>query len=112
LSLDQAETNHSAAAVHNAKEEVQAEAVARLTRAVLSVRPLVDVLAHPVCVAPLPQGESSVDDEIALEDLLNRIGGHCGAPEFAVLDDVSVFERIISNRLQHCVPPDLQQVAQ
>ncbi|PYP83548.1 MAG: alpha/beta hydrolase [Candidatus Angelobacter sp. Gp1-AA117] len=110
---DKADTNHSAAAVQHSKEDVQADAIARLTRAVLSVRPLIDVLAHPVCVAPFPQGgESSADDEIALEDLLNRIAGHCGAPEFAVLDDVTVFERIVSNRLQDCVPADFQQVSQ
>lgn len=117
MSPDKAETNHAAGAVQHSGEDIQGEAIARLTRAVLSVRPLVDVLAHPVCVAPFAQGESSADDEIALEDLLNRIGGHCGAPEFAVLEaspntELSVFERIVSNRLQDSVPAHLQQVSQ
>lgn len=86
------------------------DAVARLTRAVLSVRPLVDVLEHPVFVAPVAGGGLfSAEDEVALERLLNRVASCCGAPEFGVLEaspdaELTVFERIVSNRLCDCGP--------
>src|SRR5437764_718870 len=82
------------------------EAITRLTQAVLSVRPLIDALDHPVFVAPVTEG-TQPEDEVALERLLNRIGGHCGAPEFSVLEaaarsDLTIFEKIVSDRLRDC----------
>jgi 3-oxoadipate enol-lactonase len=102
--------------MQHAKEDAQAlssetgDAVARLTRAVLSVRPLVDVLNHPVFVAPIAPGDRfHAENEVALEELLNRIASHCGAPEFAVLEaspdaGLTVFERIVSDRLRGSMP--------
>lgn len=84
------------------------DAVARLTRAVLSVRPLVDVLEHPVFVAPLAaDDQSDGKNEVVLQRLLNRIAGCCRAPEFEVLESycdaqLTPFERIVSNRLRDC----------
>ena len=116
MSPDKTDSCHLTAAVHHAKEGVQAlslatgDAIARLTRTVLSVRPLIDVLDHPVFVAPVRDGEQfTVEDEIGLEGLLNRIAGHCRAPEFAVLEassgtELTVFERAVSNRLRDCGP--------
>lgn len=86
------------------------DAIARLTHAVLSVRPLVDVLEHPVFVAPLAgRDRFGAEEEAALERLLNKIGSFCGAPEFGVLEaapdtQLTVFERIVSNRLGNCGP--------
>src|SRR5690348_15530769 len=84
------------------------EATARLVQAVLSVRPMIDALDHPVFIAPVQEGvEVGPDDEIALERLLNRIAGRCAAPEFSVLEaaansDLTIFEKIVSNRLRDC----------
>src|SRR5947209_3455461 len=90
----------------NSVEAAAREATTRLTQAVLSVRPLIDALDHPVFVAPVIEGAQS-EDEVALECLLNRIGGRCGAPEFSVLEaaarsDLTIFEKIVSDRLRDC----------
>ena len=103
---------HTQASFHSVQafSPEQGDAVARLTRAVLSVRPLVDVLEHPVFVAPLAGGDQfNGENEVVLERLLNRIAGHCRAPEFEVLKShcdaqLTPFERIVSNRLRDCGP--------
>jgi hypothetical protein len=70
----------------------------------------VDVLEHPVFVAPLAGSDPfSEDDTGALELLLNRIAGCSGAPEFEVVEayryaELTPFESIISNRLRDCGP--------
>ncbi|MBZ5525489.1 MAG: alpha/beta hydrolase [Acidobacteriia bacterium] len=73
------------------------EAVAQLARALLSARPLIDVLENPVHVAPAVSGA----DAGAIESLLNRIASRAGAPPFAVSAPASltIFEKIVSAHL-------------
>ncbi len=69
------------------------QAVARLTRAVLSVRPLVDAIEPPVRV---------LDAGAGLARLLGRVAERAGAPPLtphAVAADLTAFEQVVSNRL-------------
>ncbi|MBO3744795.1 hypothetical protein J5X84_01855 [Streptosporangiaceae bacterium NEAU-GS5] len=72
----------------------------RLAEAVLSARPLADVLEPPVRLAGA-SGSAA---------LLNRVARRLGAPEFQVTDDeLGVFERVLSDHLRvddHASDPD------
>ncbi|MBA2895420.1 alpha/beta fold hydrolase [Nonomuraea soli] len=64
----------------------------RLAHAVLSVRPLVDVLEHPVRLA----------GPVEIASLVNRMAAGLGAPEFHLTDDhegLGTFERVVSDHL-------------
>lgn len=82
--------------------------VAGLARATLAVRPLVDVLASPVRVAAAFR-DRDTNDRIGdstvalarLTALLAHVTTRVGAPPFAPspVDDLDMFERIVSDRL-------------
>lgn len=70
--------------------------VVDVTEAVLSVRPLVDVLDPPVRIAGPAAGEAPA------AALLARVAAAVGAPPLAVgapADDLTVFERVVGERL-------------
>jgi pimeloyl-ACP methyl ester carboxylesterase len=85
-------------------------AIARLTTSVLSVKPLAEALAGPIRVVPTardaagpPAGWSAARWR-ATGDLLARVARPAGVPGLTVsadvaLDDVTIFERVISERL-------------
>jgi 3-oxoadipate enol-lactonase len=86
------------------------EAIARLATSVLSVKPLVEGLGAPVRVVPVdrarggPPAHWTTARWRELGDLLDRVARRAGvadltlAPDVA-LDDLPVFERVISQRL-------------
>jgi hypothetical protein len=87
------------------------QAVARLGEAVLSLRPLIDVLEHPVRVAPRADGAETVwplgepaSGYAGVAELLNRVAARLGAPRFnlclgTAASELGTFGRVVSNRL-------------
>lgn len=83
------------------------EEVVALAQAVLSVRPLIDVLPQPVVVlGGPPQGAtaSSFEGPLGAIRLLHRITSHLGAPHLEVRPGDAAgppgpFERVVSDRL-------------
>jgi len=82
------------------------ESLIDVVRGVLSVRPLIDAMEHPVRVAPVRNGNhvAQVADHernlARLETLLNRVATRTGAPLFKVCSDIhSVLGLAVSQRL-------------
>lgn len=85
--------------------------VERLGRAVLSLRPLVDVLEHPVEVVPSTPGAGAAGlgsalppDYVGVGELLDRVAERLGAPRFqlrpgAAAGELGTFTRVVSERL-------------
>lgn len=76
------------------------QAVARLARAVLSVRPLVDVLEPPVRVLVPPGSGAEGGADVA--QLLLRVAARAGAPQLTPhtsAADLTPFEQVVSKRL-------------
>lgn len=86
------------------------EAIARLTKSVLSVKPLVAGLGTQVRVVPVARGSNvspsdwSAGQWNSLGKLLNRVARGAKVADLAlsrdaVFDDLHVFERVVSSRL-------------
>jgi 3-oxoadipate enol-lactonase len=86
------------------------KAVARLVTSVLSVKPVAEALATPIRVAPVARAGAATHSDWSasqwgdLGRLLDRVATRAGvagltwSPDVA-LDDLQVFERVVSNRL-------------
>jgi 3-oxoadipate enol-lactonase len=86
------------------------EAIARLAASMLSVKPLAEVLAPPIRVVPVapdtvgPPANWPATHWRTLDELLERVARQAGVAGLTLsqdvaLDDLQVFERVISNRL-------------
>jgi pimeloyl-ACP methyl ester carboxylesterase len=87
------------------------QTVARLAQAVLSVRPLVNALEGPVCVAPLKDGnlipapskEYSPVNGCGIETLLNRIATRLSTCKFefarSQTSELTAFDHVVSYQL-------------
>jgi pimeloyl-ACP methyl ester carboxylesterase len=86
------------------------KAIARLVTSVLSVKPVADGLAMPIRVVPVardtaaPHAHLSARQWDGLERLLDRVARQAGVAGLTLsrnvaLDDLGVFERVVSNRL-------------
>jgi hypothetical protein len=83
--------------------------VERLARAVLSVRPLVDVLKSPVRIVPAvddasiqPLAEDVPQGNVGLAQLLETVATRAGAPHLRLhttAADLSAIEQVVSNHL-------------
>src|SRR4051794_27038378 len=101
------------------------QAVARLVTSVLAVKPVAECLSAPIRVVPTAPGGAVPPDLpaqqwVALTRLLERVARHAGLAGLTLardtpLDEVGVFERVISTRLAlaelaAALPTDLDEL--